>query len=157
MGQGEYPPNYYFFFALLTSFLQKTARVRACLGCQQARAKCQVGGPRTIPQKRMREEEGPEEGSSRQTWVRRSQDMGSKGGVDIGLLLEGVRSALKEQMWLMRQMCATHTAIESELRLLHHSAEYTFNCICTTSGEGSWGSGDVGRGRRREKGRSAEL
>ena len=59
-------------FVCLTDLaLQKTAHVRACLGCQQARAKCQVGGPRTVPWKRTREEESPEEGSSRRTQVRR--------------------------------------------------------------------------------------
>ena len=46
--------SFFFLFSLLISLLQKTARVRACLGCQQAQAKCQVGGPR--------EEESPEEG-----------------------------------------------------------------------------------------------
>ena len=29
----------------------------------------------------------------------------------------------------MRQMWATHTAIESDLRLLHHSAEYAFDRV----------------------------
>ena len=52
----------------------------------------------------MREEESPEEGPSRRTQVRHLQDVGSEGGADIGPLLEGVRSALEEQTWLMRQM-----------------------------------------------------
>ena len=95
-------------FIIFCSFidlpLQKTACVRACLGCQQARAKCQVGGPKTVPQKRTREEESPGEGPSRRTQVRHPWDVGSEGGADIGLLLKGVRSALEEQTWLMRQM-----------------------------------------------------
>ena len=66
MGQGEYLPL--FLFALMISFLQKTARVQACLGCQQAWAKCQVGGLRTVPQKRTREEESLEEVSSCGMW-----------------------------------------------------------------------------------------
>ena len=49
--------------------------------------------------------------------------------MDIGLLLEGVRSAPPEQTWLMQQMWATHTAIESELRLLRHSVEYMFDHV----------------------------
>ena len=49
--------------------------------------------------------------------------------MDIGPLLEGVRSAPPEQTWLMRQMWATHTAIQSELRLLQHSAEYAFDRV----------------------------
>ena len=63
-------------------------------------------------------------GSSRQT-----RDVRGKGGADIGLLLEGVRSAPPEQTWLMWQMWATHTAIESELRLLPHLAEYAFDHV----------------------------
>ena len=62
------------------------------------------------------------------------------------LLLEGIRSALEEQTWLMRQMWATHTAIELELRLLHHSAEYTFDHVFWVPynkwrGE-AWGEGE---------------
>ena len=61
--------------------------------------------------------------------MRRPGDIGSEGGAGMGLLLEGVRSP-PEQTWLMRQMWVTHTAIESELRLLRHSMEYTFRlCI----------------------------
>ena len=100
MGQGEYS-LVFLFLPLLTSLLQKTARVWACLGCQQARAKCQVRGPRTVPWKQMREEESPEEGSSRRMRVRHPWDVGSEGGADIGPLLEGVRRALEEQTWLM--------------------------------------------------------
>ena len=90
----------------------------------------------------MREEEGPEEGPSRRTWVRRPWDIGSEGGVHIGPLLEGVRSAPPEQTWLMRLMWATHTAMESELRLLRQSAEYPFNRIF-------WVPYDEWRGERR--------
>ena len=57
------------------------------------------------------------------------RDVRGEGGADIGLFLEGVRSALEEQTWLMRQMWATHTAIESVLQLLCHLAEYTFDCV----------------------------
>ena len=44
----------------------------------------------------MREEEGPEEGPSRWIQVRRPWDIGSEGGAGMGLLLEGIRSALEE-------------------------------------------------------------
>ena len=47
----------------------------------------------------------------------------------MGLLLQEIWSALDEQTWIMQQMWATHTAVESELWLLRRSAEYTFNCI----------------------------
>ena len=47
--------------------------------------------------------------------VRYPQGIGSEGGADIGLLL--------------RQMWATHTAMESELRLLRQGMEYTFNYV----------------------------
>ena len=47
----------------------------------------------------------------------------------MGLLLKGIQSALEEQTWIMRQMWATHTAMESELRLLRHSAEYVFDHV----------------------------
>ena len=77
----------------------------------------------------MREEESPEGGPSRQMWVRRPQDVRGEGGVDIGPLLEGIRSALEEQTWLMRQMWATHTAMESELQLLRHLADYAFDHV----------------------------
>ena len=77
----------------------------------------------------MREEEDPEEGPSRRVRVRHLRDIGSKGGVGLDPLLEGIRSAPPEQTWLMRQMWATYTAMESELRLLRHSAEYTFNHV----------------------------
>ena len=48
-------------------------------------------------------------------------DGGRKGGVDIGPLLEGVKSTLEEQTW---QMWATHTAMELELWLLQHGMEF---------------------------------
>ena len=49
----------------------------------------------------MREEEGLEEGPSRQVHVRHPRDMRGKGGADMGLLLEGIWSALEEQTWIM--------------------------------------------------------
>ena len=61
--------------------------------------------------------------------MRHLRDMRGEGGADIGPLLEGVRSALEEQTWLMRQMWATHTAIELELRLLCHLVEYAFDHV----------------------------
>ena len=145
--------------------LQKTACIRACLGCQQTWAKCQVGVPRSVPQKRTREEESPEEGSSRRTQVRCPWDMRSEGGADIGPLLEGVRSALEEQTWLMWQMWATHTAIESELRLLQHSVEYAFDCLFWVPcdewrGERGSGQGEAqGEGQHRapEEAREGEV
>ena len=39
------------------------------------------------------------------------------------------RSAPPEQTWIMRQIWATHTAVELELWLLRHSAEYTFDHV----------------------------
>ena len=53
-------------------------------------------------------------------WVRCPKDMRDEGGADIGPLLEGIQSALEEQTWIMQQMWATHTAMESELQLLGH-------------------------------------
>ena len=90
-----------------------------------------MGSPRPSLQKRMREEEGPEEGPSRWTQVRRPRDVGSEGGAGMGPrpLLEGIRSALEEQTWIMWQMWVTHTAMESELQLLRDSAEYMFDCV----------------------------
>ena len=49
--------------------------------------------------------------------------------MDIGLFLEGVGSALEEETWLMQQMWATHTAMESELQLLRQGMEYVFEHI----------------------------
>ena len=82
-----------------------------------------------VPQKQTREEEGLEEGSSRQVWVRRPWDVRGEGGADMGPLLQDIQSASPEQTWIMRQMWATHTAMESELRLLRHSTEYAFDCV----------------------------
>ena len=103
--------------------------MQACLGCQQAWAKCYVGSPRVVPQKRTREEEGLEEGPSRQVQVRHPQDVRGEGGADMGPLLEGIQSAPPEQTWIMQQMWVTHTAMELELRLLRHSTEYTFDHV----------------------------
>ena len=47
----------------------------------------------------------------------------------MGPLLQDIRSALEEQTWIMQQMWATHTAMESELRLLRHCAVYTFDHV----------------------------
>ena len=55
----------------------------------------------------MREEEGPEEGPSKQVQggrVQKPRDGESEGGVELAPLLEGIRSAPPEQTWLMRQM-----------------------------------------------------
>ena len=60
-------------------------------------------------------EEGLEEGPSRRVRVKRPRDVRGEGGADIGLLLQDNRSALEEQTWIMQQMWATHTAVESEL------------------------------------------
>ena len=49
--------------------------------------------------------------------------------MDIGPLLEGVRSTLEEQTWLMWQMWMTHTAMELELRLLRQGMEYAFDHV----------------------------
>ena len=118
-----------FFFVFIDLPLQKTARIWACLGYQQAWAKCHVRSPRPAPRKRTREEEGLEEGPSRRVQVRHPKDVRGEGGADMGPLLQDIRSAPPEQTWIMRQMWATHTAMESELRLLRHSAEYAFNCV----------------------------
>ena len=111
----------------------------AGMGCQQGQAKCQVGGPGLIPRKRMQEEVSPGEGPSKR--VCRPRDGGSGGGADIGLFLEGVRSAPPEQTWLMWQMWTTHSAMESELRLLRQGMEYTFERVFWAQDgkqEGEW-------------------
>ena len=99
-------------------------------------------------------------GPSRQVRVRRPQDVRGEGRADIGLLLEGIWSALEEQTWIMRQMWATHTTMESELQLLRHSAEYEFDGIFWVPydewrGERGSGQGEVqeerdGRGAQEE-------
>ena len=55
--------------------------------------------------------------------------MRGEGGVDMGPLLQDIQSALEEQTWIMRQMWATHTAVELELRLLRRSTEYAFDRV----------------------------
>ena len=72
--------------------------------------------------------------------MQRPRDGGSEGGVDIGPLLEGVKSALEEQTWLMWQMWVTHTAMKLELQ---HRMEYVFDHIFWVP-EGEWGSGAGG-------------
>ena len=52
---------------------------------------------------------------------------GSEGHEGQGWSRHG--SALEEQTWIMRQMWVTHTAVELELRLLRHSAEYAFDHV----------------------------
>ena len=47
----------------------------------------------------------------------------------MGPLLQDIRSALEEQIWIMWQMWVTHTTVESELWLLRHSAEYAFDHV----------------------------
>ena len=138
----------YFPVPLLTLVFQKTARIQACLGCQQAQAKCHIGSLRSIAEM----DEGPEEGLSRRT-----RDVGREGGAGIGPLLEGIRSALKEQTWLMWQMWVTHTAMESELRLLRHLAEYTFNRVFWVPYDEWRGERGSGQGEAQGKGRSMEL
>ena len=76
--------------------------------------------------------------------VRQLRDEGSGGGADIGLLLEGVRSAPPEQTWLMWQMWVTHTAMESELQLLRQGMEYAFDRVF-------WASDGERRGERGEE------
>ena len=73
--------------------------------------------------------------------VRCPQDVRSEGGVDIGPLLEGVRSTLEVQTWLMQQMWVTHTAMESELQLLRQGMEYVFDRVF-------WAPDDEWRGER---------
>ena len=76
--------SHFLFFADLLK--QKTAHVQACLGCQQAQTKCQVSGPGLSHRKRTREEEGPEEGPSKQAqggWVWKPRDRVSEGGADL--------------------------------------------------------------------------
>ena len=127
-----------FFFAGLLE--QKTACLRACLGCQQAWKKCQVSGPGPSHRKQMREEEGPEEGLSKRVrggWVWKPRDRDSEGGVELALLLEGIRSTPPEQSWLMRQMWSTHTAVELELRLLCRGMNHMHNQLYWF-GEAEW-------------------
>ena len=85
----------------------------------------------------------------------------SEGGADIGPLLEGVRSAPPEQTWLMRQMWATHTAIELELRLLWHLVEYAFDRVFWVPydkwrGEQGSGQGEA-QGEGEERGAPEEV
>ena len=47
-------------------------------------------------------------------------------------LLEGIQSVLKEHTWLMRQMWSTHTAVESEIRLLRHGMDYMLERVFWT-------------------------
>ena len=100
----------------------------------------------------MREEEDPEEGPSRRVWVRHPRDMRGEGGADMGLLLEGIWSALEEQTWIMQQMWATHTAMESELWLLRHSAEYAFDRIFWVPYDEWRGERGIGQGEVQEEG-----
>ena len=79
----------------------------------------------------------------------------------MGPLLEGIRSALEEQTWLMWQMWATHTAMELELRLLRHSAEYAFDRVFWVPydewrGEQGSGQGEGEEHRALEEAREGE-
>ena len=70
----------------------------------------------------------------------------------MGLLLEGIRSALEEQTWIMQQMWVTHTAMESELRLLRHSAEYVFDRVFWVPYDEWRGEQGSGQGEAQEEG-----
>ena len=78
--------------------------------------------------------------------------MRGEGGADPCPLLEGIRSALEEQTWLMRQMWATHNAIETELRLLRHSAEYAFDRVFWVPYDEWRGEQGSGQGEAQEEG-----
>ena len=56
--------------------------------------------------------------------MQRPWDGESEEGADLALLLEGIRSALEEQTWFLRQMWSTHTAVESEPWLLHRGMDF---------------------------------
>ena len=64
--------------------------IQACLGSQQAQIKCQVSDLGSVQRKQSREEEGSEEGPSKQAWggrVWRPQDGESEGGAELVLQL----------------------------------------------------------------------
>ena len=68
----------------------------------------------------------------------------------MGPLLQDIRSAPPEQTWIMRQMWATHTAVELELRLLRQSAEYMFDRVFWVPYD-KW-RGEQGSGQRETQG-----
>ena len=70
----------------------------------------------------------------------------------MGPLLEGIWSALEEQTWIMQQMWATHTAMELELRLLRHSAEYAFDRVFWVPYNEWRGERESGQGEAQEEG-----
>ena len=84
--------------------------------------------------------------------MRHPRDVRGEGGADMGPLLEGIRSAPLEQTWLMRQMWATHTAMESELRLLRHSTEYAFDRVFWVPYDEWRGERGSGQGEAQEDG-----
>ena len=93
--------------------------------------------------------------------MRCPRDVRGKGGADMGLLLQDIRSALEEQTWIMGQMWATHTAVELELRLLRHSAEYAFDHVFWVPydewrGEQGSGQGEM-QGEEEERGAPEEA
>ena len=61
-------------------------------------------------------------------------------------------SALEEQTWLMQQMWVTHTAMESELRLLRHSVEYAFDHVFWVPYDEWRGERGSGQGEVQEEG-----
>ena len=81
------------------------------------------------------------------------RDRGVEGGAEQAPLLEGIRSALEEQTWLMRQMWSTHTAMESEIRLLRHGMDYMLERVFW-AGEGEQ---EAERGRAEECGVLEEV
>ena len=70
----------------------------------------------------------------------------------MGPLLEGIRSALEEQAWIMWQMWVTYTAMELELQLLRHSAEYVFDRVFWVPYDEWRGERGSGQGEVQEEG-----
>ena len=83
--------------------------------------------------------------------------MRGEGRVDMGLLLEGIQSAPPEQTWTMWQMWATHSAMELELQLLRHSAEYAFDRIFWMPYDEWRGEQGSGQGEGEEHGAPEEA
>ena len=114
MGQGESLIFLFFFFLKLTNnCLAEDCPYAGMPGLPAGLGEMPGQGLGPIPWKWTREEASPREGPSKR--ICQARDGGSREGADIGLLLEEVKSALEEQTWLMWQMWATHTAMESEL------------------------------------------
>ena len=64
----------------------------------------------------------------------------------------GHGSTPPEQTWIMRQMWATHTAMESELWLLRHSTEYVFDRVFWVPHDEWRGKRGSGQGEAQEEG-----